>query len=309
MKNKYQNIENDLKLIGSNYLINESMIKHTTFGIGGPVDILILPKDNSQISEIINSINTHNIQFYFLGSGSNILVTDEGIRGAVISLKKSSKKIIFKESTVFVECGVMLGTLVKQLNHRDITGFESLVGVPGTVGGALMMNAGAFGAEISNNLLSVNTIDQNGNIKKYSVGDIDFSYRDSNFPTNEILINALFKCKRGNKKIIDDKKNSASKLRKKNQPLKYRSAGSIFKNPHDVAAGYLIDQAGLKGIRIGDAEISTKHANFIINLGNAKSSDVIELIKLIKNKVYTLYNIKLELEIKIIGELINEIYE
>ncbi len=308
MNSNYNKIQNELNLIGANYLINESMSKHTTFGIGGPVDLLILPKDNSQISNIINIINTHNIEFYFLGSGSNILVTDSGIRGAVISLKKSSKKIIFNDSTVFVECGVMLGTLVKQLNHRDITGFESLMGVPGTVGGALMMNAGAFGSEISNNLLSVSAIDQNGNIKKYSIRDINFSYRNSDFPNNEILIDALFKCKRGNKKIIKNKKYSASKLRKENQPLKYRSAGSIFKNPSNMAAGYLIDQAGLKGRKIGGAEISNKHANFILNIDNAKCNDVMKLIKIISNKIYTLYNIKLELEIKVIGEFIDEIH-
>ena len=130
MKNRYNRIENDLKLIGANYLINEPMSKHTTFGIGGNVDLLILPKENSQIPKIINTINNHNINFYFLGSGSNILVADDGIRGIVISLKKSSKKIIFNKSTVFVDCGVMLGTLVKQLNHKNITGFESLMGVP-----------------------------------------------------------------------------------------------------------------------------------------------------------------------------------
>ena len=308
MNSNYNKIQNELNLIGANSLINESMSKHTTFGIGGPVDLLILPTDNSQILDIINIINTHNIEFYFLGSGSNILVTDSGIRGAVISLKKSSKKIIFNDSTVFVECGVMLGTLVKQLNHRDITGFESLMGVPGTVGGALMMNAGAFGSEISNNLLSVSAIDQNGNIKKYSIRDINFSYRNSDFPNNEILIDALFKCKRGNKKIIENKKYRASKLRKENQPLKYRSAGSIFKNPSNMAAGYLIDQAGLKGKKIGGAEISNKHANFILNIDNAKCNDVMKLIKIISNKIYTLYNIKLELEIKIIGEFSDELH-
>ena len=308
MNSNYNKIQNELNLIGANSLINESMSKHTTFGIGGPVDLLILPTDNSQILDIINIINTHNIEFYFLGSGSNILVTDSGIRGAVISLKKSSKKIIFNDSTVFVECGVMLGTLVKQLNHRDITGFESLMGVPGTVGGALMMNAGAFGSEISNNLLSVSAIDQNGNIKKYSIRDINFSYRNSDFPNNEILIDALFKCKRGNKKIIENKKYRASKLRKENQPLKYRSAGSIFKNPSNMAAGYLIDQAGLKGKKIGGAEISNKHANFILNIDNAKCNDVMKLIKIISNEIYTLYNIKLELEIKIIGEFSDELH-
>ena len=307
MNNKYNKIEKELIEIGTNYRLNEPMKKHTTFGIGGTADLFILPKDNDQIPKIIDSMNSHNIKIYFLGSGSNILVTDEGINGAVISLKKSSKKIIFHDSTVFVECGVMLGTLVKQLNHKNITGFESLMGVPGTVGGALMMNAGAFGAEISNNLLSVNTIDSNGKIKKYNSDDIEFSYRHSSFPDNEVLINALFRCKRGQEDIITNKKNKASMLRKKNQPLKYRSAGSIFKNPKKIAAGYLIDQAGLKGKKLGEAEISKKHANFIINLNNAKCIDVLGLIRKIKKRVYDLYKIKLELEIKIIGELNNEI--
>ena len=308
MNNIYPKIESDLESIGAKYFINEPMSRHTTFGIGGPVDLLILPKDNSQIPGIINSINKYKINFHFLGSGSNILVSDKGIRGAVISLKKSSKKITFYESTVLVECGVMLGTLVKQLNNKNITGFESLMGVPGTVGGALIMNAGAFGSEISNNLLSVNTINKKGEIKEYSVRDIDFSYRHSNFPDDEILIDAIFKCNIGDKEIIHSKKNNASTLRKKNQPLTYRSAGSIFKNPTDVAAGYLIDKAGLKGMQIGNAQISDKHANFIINLGGAKCDEVLELIKIIKNKIYDLQNIKLELEIKIIGESKIEIH-
>ena len=305
MQNNYENLENDLKNIGAIYRINEPMKKHTTFGIGGPVDFLILPTDNSQISNIIKSINNNNIKFCFLGSGSNILVADEGIRGAVISLKKSSKKIIFKDSTVFAECGVMLSALVQEIHKYNITGFETLMGVPGTLGGALIMNAGAFGSEISNNLLFVNAIDINGNIKKYFVEDIEFSYRKSNFSENEILIDALFKCETDSEKLINDKKNIASNQRKKTQPLTYKSAGSIFKNPENVAAGYLIDKAGLKGMQIGEARISEKHANFIVNLGNAKCEDVLGLIKIIKDKVFKLYGIELELEIKIIGEIIN----
>tara|TARA_B100000579_G_C22802912_1_gene840903 strand:+ start:77 stop:994 length:918 start_codon:yes stop_codon:yes gene_type:complete len=305
MQNNYKNLENDLKNIGAIYRINEPMKKHTTFGIGGPVDFLILPTDNSQISNIIKSINNNNIKFCFLGSGSNILVADEGIRGAVISLKKSSKKIIFKDSTVFAECGVMLGALVQEIHKHNITGFETLMGVPGTLGGALIMNAGAFGSEISNNLLFVNAIDINGNIKKYFVEDIEFSYRKSNFLENEILIDALFKCEKDSQEIINNKKNAASNQRKKTQPLTYKSAGSIFKNPENVAAGYLIDKAGLKGMKIGGARISEKHANFIVNLGNAKCKDVLGLIKIIKDKIFKLYEIELELEIKIIGEIIN----
>ena len=302
MKINYKKLESDLKKIGSDYIINEPMSKHTTFGIGGPVDFLILPLDNSQIPDIIKSINLNKINFIFLGSGSNILVSDKGIKGAVISLKKSSKNIIFEDSTVLVDSGVMLSALVQEIHKKNITGFETLMGVPGTLGGALVMNAGAFGSEISNNLIFVETINIFGQKKKYNVDEIDFEYRKSNFPKNEIITNALFNCKKGLKSNIIDKRDIASKQRKTTQPLAYRSAGSIFKNPKENAAGYLIDKAGLKGLQIGGAKISEKHANFIVNLGNAKSADVLELIDIIKNKIYQMYKIKLELEIKILGE-------
>ena len=302
MKINYKKLESDLKKIGSDYIINEPMSKHTTFGIGGPVDFLILPLDNSQIPDIIKSINLNKINFIFLGSGSNILVSDKGIKGAVISLKKSSKNIIFEDSTVRVDSGVMLSALVQEIHKKNITGFETLMGVPGTLGGALVMNAGAFGSEISNNLIFVETINILGQKKRYNVDEIDFEYRKSNFPKNEIIINALFNCKKGLKSNINDKRDIASKQRKTTQPLTYRSAGSIFKNPKENAAGYLIDKAGLKGLQIGGAKISEKHANFIVNLGNAKSTDVLELIDIIKKKIYQMYKIKLELEIKVLGE-------
>ena len=302
MKINYKKLESDLKKIGSDYIINEPMSKHTTFGIGGPVDFLILPLDNSQIPDIIKSINLNKINFIFLGSGSNILVSDKGIKGAVISLKKSFKNIIFEDSTVLVDSGVMLSALVQEIHKKNITGFETLMGVPGTLGGALVMNAGAFGSEISNNLIFVETINILGQKKKYNVDEIDFEYQKKNFPKNEIIINALFNCKKGLKSNINDKRDIASKQRKTTQPLTYRSAGSIFKNPKENAAGYLIDKAGLKGLQIGGAKISEKHANFIVNLGNAKSADVLELIDIIKKKIYQMYKIKLELEIKILGE-------
>jgi len=304
MKNKNQlAFKKDLDSLNIKYLENVSMKKHTTFGIGGDADIFILPEKNSQISDIIKLINKNKIECYFLGSGSNILVTDKGIRGAIISLKKSSKKILFKKSEVHVDCGVMLGTLVKELNKKNIEGYESLIGVPGTVGGALFMNAGAYGSEISNNLISVNTIDINGYKKIYSVNDLTFKYRTSSFTKNEILLNAVFKCTKGNKTLIEKNRRLASKSRKEKQPLNYRSAGSIFKNPNEkLAAGFLIDKAGLKGLTIGGAQISKKHANFIININKAKYLDVYKLIKIIKEKVLKKFNLKLELEIKIIGE-------
>ena len=303
MRNNLEYIKNNLKLLNANFLEKESMKKHTTFGIGGPADIFILPKNNSELSNILNLMTKTNFNFYFIGSGSNILVHDEGIRGIVISLKKSSKKIVFNNSEVYADCGVMLGTFVKELNKRNITGYESLIGVPGTSGGAIIMNAGAYGSEISNNLISVESIDYRGNIKNYKVKNLNFTYRGSSFSKNELLLNATFKCKKGNKKIIHTKKINASNQRKEKQPLKYRSAGSIFKNPSsEYAAGYLIDKSGLKGLQIGGAQISTKHANFIINKNNeATYKEVVELIEIIKKKVLSMFNIKLELEIKIIG--------
>ena len=302
MNNQYNIIKENLDNLGIHYLENEPMRKHTTFGIGGPVDLMVLPSNNSMIEDIIKIINRNNINYYFLGSGSNILVNDEGIKGIVISLKKSSKEIIFKENKVYVECGAMLGTFVKKLNNKNIAGYETLIGVPGTVGGALIMNAGAFGSEISKNLISVNAININGQKKHYKFKDINFAYRYSSFNRDDILIDALFRCQVGNKKNIEENKKKASNLRKTNQPLKYRSAGSIFKNPtSSVAAGYLIDKAGLKGTKIGDAEISNKHANFILNLGKAKSNEVLDLIKMIKEKIKIMFDINLELEIKILG--------
>jgi len=302
MNNNYRHITNLLNQNKSIYFENESMKKHTTFGIGGKVRILIYPQDLNELIQIIKIINKNKIEFYFIGSGSNLLVSDKNLRCIIVSLKKTFKKILFNNNTVNVEAGVMLGTLVKKFNKREITGYESLIGVPGTVGGALIMNAGAFGSEISNNFISARTITNNGTIKKYDNKKIVFSYRESSFPKNEILIDALFKCKKGNNGKINEKKMASSKERKEKQPLKYRSAGSIFKNPSPkIAAGYLIDKANLKGIQIGGAQISEKHANFIINKGNASSNDVIELINIIKKKVYMLFKIKLELEIKLIG--------
>ena len=303
MNKEYNNIKQSLNLLGISYLENEPMKKHTTFGIGGPVDLLILPNDNSMIENIIEIINKNDSEYYFLGSGSNILVSDSGIKGIVISLKKSSKRITFNNGNIYVECGAMLGTFIKKINKKNISGYETLIGVPGTVGGALIMNAGAFGSEISNNLISVNAININGKKRLYKVDDINFSYRHSSFNKDEILIDALFKCNTGNKKNIDKNKKEASFLRKKNQPLKFRSAGSIFKNPSsNIAAGYLIDKAGLKGTKIGGAQISNKHANFILNIEDAKSSDVIELITIIKDKIKTMFDIRLQLEIKILGD-------
>ena len=290
-------------MVEGNLLLNESMSKHTTFGIGGKTDCYIMPKTTNQLKKVLKYSTKNKINTFFMGSGSNLLVSDDGYDGIVISLKKTFKKLkILSDATIIAESGVMLGNMVKRATHEGIKGMESLIGVPGTVGGALYMNAGAYKHEISNYFNSAILLDKKGNEKIYKKNDVKFDYRSSSFPKNEILIEAIFKYCKGDPDTISKNKKIASMKRRTSQPLKYRSAGSIFKNPSkDSPAGYLIDQSGLKGLTIGNAQISQKHANFIINKGNATARDVIGLIEVIKKKVFEKFNIILELEIKLLG--------
>ena len=291
------------KMLTSIMTFDEPLAKHTTFGIGGPADCMVFPENREELSKLLKYAYQKKISAIFIGSGSNILVWDKGFEGIVISLKKSFKNLTIKRnSQIIVEAGVMLGTMVKQAMAAEIGGLESLIGVPGTVGGALIMNAGAFGSEISKYFEEAKTMTIEGNTKSYKKGEIEFSYRHSTFPKNEILLEATFQCKRGKPaEILKDRK-VASDGRKTNQPLKFRSAGSIFKNPSDsLAAGYLIEKTGLKGTEQGGAAISEKHANFIVNMGDATAADVLYLIKLAKKYVAKKFHINLELEVKLIG--------
>ena len=287
----------------SEMTFGEPLAKHTTFGIGGPASCMVFPESREELSTLLTYAYGKKISAVFIGSGSNVLVCDNGFDGIVISLKKSFKNLIIKQNSMIdVEAGVMLGTMVKKAMAAEIGGLESLIGVPGTVGGALIMNAGAFGSEISKYFEEAKTMTLEGNIKSYTKGEIEFSYRHSTFPNDEILLDATFKCKKEKPDQILKERKVASDGRKSNQPLRFRSAGSIFKNPSDtLAAGYLIDKAGLKGTKKGGATISEKHANFIVNMGDATATDVLHLIKLAKKYVIKKFNINLELEIKLIG--------
>ena len=294
--NKIQNISPD------RVLINEPLSKHTTFGIGGPASCFIYP-EREHLKKILKIAKDYSIPIFFMGGGSNLLVSDTGFDGIVVSFAKSLKRLVFRKGNCFsCESGVMLGHLVKEVTKRNISGMEGLIGVPGTLGGALVMNAGAYGKEISNLFESATVLTSEGEEKKYEKDDINFSYRYSTFPKDEILIEADFKGFTRKSEDIKLEKLNASKKRRASQPLKFRSAGSIFKNPSDLmAAGYLIDKVDLKGKYFGEAQISEKHANWIINKGGAKAADVIKLIKLAKSKVKSQFNIELQLEIKLLG--------
>ncbi len=289
------------KIVKGNLLENEPMSKHTSYGIGGPASAYITPYDRKDLAQILQFAHKNKLPIYFIGSGSNLLVADQGINGIVVSPARSLKKLEIDGNSIRAESGVMLGRLVKECMKNNLSGLETLVGVPGTLGGALVMNAGAFGGEISNYLQSVEIMKMNGSTKTYKTKDINFSYRFSSFKQDEFIILASFILPNEDPNIIKQKKNIASSGRKTNQPLKFRSAGSVFKNPENFAAGYLIDKVGLKGKKIGGAEISTHHANFFINHGNASAEDITKLIKLAKKAVFEKFNIELELEIKTIG--------
>lgn len=282
-------------------LMNEPLKKHTTYGIGGPADLMIFPKSKQDLIKVIEIINDNKIQLTILGSGSNVLVSDDGIRGVVISLKNSLKQIEVADNILYAECGTMLGKIVKYAVKNDLIGLENLNGVPGTLGGALIMNAGAWGGEISENLVHVELINSKSEVKKIQKKDLNFSYRQSSFDKDDILLSAKFNLKKADKNIIKENFMVAQSGRKKSQPLNKRSAGSLFKNPKNSSAGKLLDDAGLKGFSIGDAKISEKHANFFINDGNASSSDMLMLIKKAHQEVKDRFNVNLSLEVKLLG--------
>ncbi len=291
-------------------LANESMNNHTTYGIGGPAELFVLPSSKQDLIDTVRIGRDYKQPVTIIGSGSNLLISDNGIKGVVISIKHCLKEIRIDEEKVHVECGVILSKMIRESMKHNLKGLENLIGVPGTLGGALIMNAGAWGGEISENLETVEILNEKNKIRLLSKKDIDFSYRSSSFAKESILLAATFKLKKSPKESIHENFDVARAGRKNTQPLNYRSAGSVFKNPSSKhSAGMLIDQAGLKGFSVGDAEISNKHANFFVNNGSAKADDMLALIKKAKNAVKEKFNIDLELEVKLLGFDVKEMSE
>jgi len=293
---------NQLKyMISGTILENESMSKHTSFGIGGPALAFIEPKSVNDLQLIKLYAKEHQIDIYCIGSGSNLLVSDNGVDGFVISLEKSFKNVSFNKNKCSAEAGVKLSKLVKDCINQNLQGLETLIGIPGTLGGALIMNAGAFGNEISNYLTAIELLDKNGTIERKSADEIEFCYRSSSINKDDIILSAEFELSKSAKSQIIINRDKANLTRKSTQPLKFRSAGSVFKNPSNAAAGFLIDQAGLKGKSFGGVIVSDIHANFIINHAEAKAEDVVQLIKFIRNAIYKKYSVLLDLEITTLG--------
>jgi UDP-N-acetylmuramate dehydrogenase len=291
-----------LKIAGSDCIkFNEPMKKHTTFRVGGSAEIFITPKDYNQIPELIHTCYKSSTPFYLIGNGSNTIVKDSGFKGVIIKTNNLSK-ISITETKVTAQCGVLLPVLSQHALRAELTGMEFLSGVPGTVGGAVCMNAGAYGSEICSIIDSVKILDSNCNIKELKRDEINFSYRHTDLQDKDaIVLEVSFNLSYGNPDEIKAYMETLKKKRQTTQPLEYPNAGSIFKKCGEHPAGCLIDRAGLKGFSIGGAEISQKHANFIVNKNNATASDVIELIDYTRNVVQDRFNLTLETEVIILG--------
>lgn len=284
-----------------NIFIDEPMKKHTSFKIGGVADIFIKVKSVQELQYIIEVAKKENILVTIIGNGSNLLVKDNGIRGIVIMLNMD--KIEIEDTIVTVEAGVKLGFLAQKLLKEELTGFEFAAGIPGSIGGAVRMNAGAYGGEMKDIIVETKCLTPSGEIVTLSNEEQEFSYRHSIFMENRyIVLETKIKLRKGNKDEIKAKMDDYAQQRKEKQPISLPSAGSIFKRGTDFVTAKVIDECGLKGFSIGDAQVSTKHAGFVVNNGNATAEDVLRLIEHVQKVVLEKKGKKIELEIEVLGE-------
>lgn len=285
---------------------DEPMKKHTSFKIGGNADIFIKISDLDDLKNILKFINENKINFTIVGNGSNILVKDNGIRGIVVKLdfKEIDIKKDDNKAIVTVGAGVSLGLLAQKLLKESIGGFEFASGIPGTIGGAVRMNAGAYGGEFKDIVISTKCIDITGNIIELANKEQDFSYRHSAFMNNNLIIiqSKLMLDIQENQDEIKQKMDENLNSRKSKQPINMPNAGSTFKRGSDFITAKLIDECGLKGYTIGGAQISDVHAGFVVNIGNATAEDVLSLVDYVKNEVYEKFKKEIQLEVEVIGE-------
>ncbi len=290
-----------------NILQDEPMKKHTSFKIGGNADYFIKIETLEQLQKVLEFTQKNNILLTIVGNGSNLLVKDNGIRGIVAKISIQGINIDINTTDgkveVTVKSGTLIGFLAQKLYQEEITGFEELSGIPGTIGGAIFMNAGAHGKEMKDIVTEITAIDYDGKIHKFTNKEAEFTYRNSMFSNGKyIIVEAKLELQKGKKEEIKEKMDTYKQYRKEKQPIEYPSAGSTFKRGEDFITAKLIDELGLKGLQVGGAQVSEKHAGFIINKGNATADDVLKLTQIIKEKIYEKYGKKIELEVKIIGE-------
>lgn len=282
---------------------NEPMKNHTTFKIGGVADFLVKPETEKELKEIIDLCSIDNIPLFIMGNGSNLLVKDKGIRGIVICLGDNFSSFKIDGERVEAQSGILLSTLSQHLLDHSLSGFEFASGIPGTLGGGISMNAGAYGGELKDIVESVRIMDRQGNITTLSNKDMQFSYRKSYVTVHDaIILSAIIKLASDNRNHIKSKMDDFTLRRVTKQPLSAWSAGSTFKRPEGYFAGKLIEDCGLKGLQMNNVAVSELHSGFVINTGNGTCENVLEMISFIKARVLQKYGVRLEEEVKIIGE-------
>ncbi|MDT8900555.1 UDP-N-acetylmuramate dehydrogenase [Anaeroselena agilis] len=288
---------------GPRLLLDEPMSKHTTFRIGGPADYLVLPASAREVAAVLILARECGIPVTILGNGSNVLVRDKGIRGLVLKFDVTMGSIRHNGATVKAGAGASLGDVARYAAAQGLTGLEFAVGIPGSIGGAVFMNAGAYEGEIGCFVSAVTAVCPDGRLQRFAHADIRFGYRDSIFQHNGCIICEVeLALTAGDDAAIDRKMNDYTSRREAKQPIEMPSAGSTFKRPPGYFAGTLIEQAGLKGYKIGGAQVSGKHAGFIVNAGGATAADVLALIKEVQRKVQDRFGVRLQPEVRIFGE-------
>lgn len=284
-------------------LLEEPMKRHTTFRIGGPAEVFVMPGNLEEVQRILEICRTEDLPYFILGNGSNLLVSDRGYRGVVIQLDRNFGEVKVEGTEIHASAGALLSTIAVAARRASLTGFEFAGGIPGTLGGAVVMNAGAYGGEMKDVLRKVMVMDQSGKVFEIPAEELQMGYRTSIIKTaGYIVLGAVLSLKEGNLEEIKMLTRKLSEQRTSKQPLEYPSAGSTFKRPEGYFAGKLIMDSGLRGYRVGGAQVSEKHCGFVINTGDATAEDVRGLMKHVTEIVYAKFGVTLEPEVKFLGE-------
>lgn len=280
----------------------EVMGGHTSFQVGGKADLFVQPKTKEEIRDAIRLARQEQIPFFIMGNGSNLLISDEGYRGMILQIGKNFQNIVTKGDCLFIEAGALLSRVAREALAHDLAGFEFAAGIPGSFGGAVAMNAGAYGGEIKDVLVSAEVLTPAGEFLTLTAEELDLSYRHSCiFEKGYIVLSAVIRLTKGDPEEIRTRIKELAQARKEKQPLEYPSAGSTFKRPEGYFAGKLIEDAGLKGYTVGGAQISEKHSGFVINKGGATAEEILFLIRQVQKRVKEQFGVTMEPEVRFVG--------
>ena len=283
-------------------LTEEPMSRHTSFQIGGPAEIFVQPATGDEVRQAICLAKEEQIPFFVVGNGSNLLVSDDGFRGMIVQIGRNLQEISVEDNVIYAQAGALLSRVSKTALEHGLTGMEFAAGIPGSLGGAVAMNAGAYGGEMKDILTDVEVLTPDGEIKTLSLEELDLSYRHSCiFEKDYIVLSVHLQLEQGDKTVIRNRMDELARARREKQPLEYPSAGSTFKRPEGYFAGALIQDAGLKGYTVGGAQVSEKHSGFVVNRGGATAEEVLFLIKQVQKKVKSRFGVTMEPEVRMVG--------